>query len=62
MKRQVVGVAGRTWGEDPLEPQWDAEVGSFFLEESLTHKNGNVEPRTDPGLGITVDWDAVDDA
>lgn len=58
----VMAVAGSAWCEYPLEPPWDADVVSFFLEESFTHENGYIEPPTDPGLGITVDWEAVDDA
>ena len=58
----VMAVAGSAWCEYPLEPPWDADVVSFFLDEPFTHENGSVEPPTDPGLGITVDWDTVEDA
>jgi L-alanine-DL-glutamate epimerase-like enolase superfamily enzyme len=56
----VMAAAGSAWCEYPLEPPWDAEVVSFFLEEPFVHENGFVEPPSGPGLGIEIDWDAVE--
>jgi L-alanine-DL-glutamate epimerase-like enolase superfamily enzyme len=58
----VMAVAGSGWCEYPLEPPWDPEVVSFFLDQPFTHEDGSIEPPTDPGLGITIDWDTVTDS
>jgi len=58
----VMAAVGSAWCEYPLEPPWDAETVSFFLEEPFEHEDGYVEPPTEPGLGIDIDWDVVEGA
>lgn len=56
----VMAAADSAWCEYPLEPPWDAEVVSFFLEEPFEHEDGFVEPPSGSGLGIEIDWDQVE--
>jgi len=57
----VMAVAESAWCEYPMEPPWTPEVVSFFLEETFEHEDGYIEPPTDPGLGITLDHDELEE-
>jgi len=51
-----------SWCEYPIEPPgWSIQTRDFLLAEPLTAEDGAVAPPTDPGLGIDLDWDLVDE-
>lgn len=56
----LMAVSETRWCEYPLEPPaWNPAARDFFLEEPILHNGGSLEPPQNPGLGITIDWDAV---
>ncbi len=51
------------WCEYPYEPPgFVPEARDFMLEEPVVPENGMVAPSDAPGLGLDIDWDAVEDA
>ncbi|MFB6198724.1 MAG: mandelate racemase/muconate lactonizing enzyme family protein, partial [Halobacteriaceae archaeon] len=49
------------WCEYPLEPPGLTPAArDFFLENPIDHRMGSVTPPTDPGLGVQIDWSAVE--
>lgn len=60
---QLMGVTDVDWCEYPLEPPaWDAQARDFFLREPIEPSNGSLAPPDGPGLGVEIDWDAVESA
>ena len=59
---QVLACTNPSWYEYPIEPPgWSVTTRDFLLADPLTADNGAVRPPTDPGLGINLDWDLVDE-
>jgi L-alanine-DL-glutamate epimerase-like enolase superfamily enzyme len=59
---QVLACTNPSWCEYPIEPPgWSVATRDFMLADPLTADNGAVRPPTDPGLGIELDWDLVDE-
>ncbi|NHN42939.1 mandelate racemase/muconate lactonizing enzyme family protein [Halorubellus sp. JP-L1] len=59
---QLLACTNPSWCEYPIEPPgWSLDTRDFLLEEPLTAEDGAVVPPTDPGLGIDLDWDLVDE-
>ena len=59
---QVLACTNPSWCEFPVEPPgWSVATRDFLLADPLTADNGAVRPPTDPGLGINLDWDLVDE-
>lgn len=59
---QVLACTNPSWCEFPVEPPgWSVATRDFLLADPLTADNGAVRPPTDPGLGIDLDWDLVDE-
>jgi D-galactarolactone cycloisomerase len=59
----LMAVADVDWCEYPLEPQaWDAQARDFFLADPLVPSEGRLAPPERPGLGVEIDWDAVEAA
>jgi len=57
---QVLACTNPSWCEYPIEPPgWSLQTRDFLLEEPLTATDGTVTPPTEPGLGIDIDWDLV---
>ena len=57
---QLLACTDPSWCEFPLEPPgWSLETRDFMLEEPITAEDGYVQPPTDPGLGIDLDWDRI---
>jgi len=51
------------WCEYPIEPPgFVPEARDFMLEEPVIPEDGMITPPDAPGLGLDVDWDAVEDA
>jgi L-alanine-DL-glutamate epimerase-like enolase superfamily enzyme len=51
------------WCEYPHEPPgFVPEARDFMLEEPVVPENGMIAPPKGPGLGLDIDWDAVEDA
>jgi L-alanine-DL-glutamate epimerase-like enolase superfamily enzyme len=51
------------WCEFPLEPPGIVpEARDFMLETPLTPTDGAITPPDGPGLGVEIDWDAVEAA
>jgi len=49
------------WCEFPLEPPaWTVEARDFVLTDPLVPTDGALAPPDGPGLGVEVDWDAVE--
>lgn len=60
---QLMAVTGADWCEYPLEPpSWDAQARDFFLSEPIEPTGGRLAPPDGPGLGVEIDWDAVESA
>lgn len=56
----LMAATDTAWCEYPVEPPaWDVEARDFFLEEPITHEAGVITPPEAPGLGVTLDWDAI---
>lgn len=59
----LMAVTETRWCEYPLEPPaWDAEARDFLIEEPIEPDDGTLSPPDAPGLGIEIDWEAVDAA
>ena len=57
---QLLACTNPTWCEYPIEPPgWTPETRDFLLDEPVTAEDGAVQPPTDPGLGVAIDWDRV---
>ena len=59
---QLLACTNPSWCEYPIEPPgWSLDTRDFLLEEQLTAEDGHVQPPTDPGLGIDLDWELVEE-
>jgi L-alanine-DL-glutamate epimerase-like enolase superfamily enzyme len=58
----LIAASHAEWCEYPLEPPGIVpESRDFMLTEPLTPTDGLIEPPSDPGLGVDVDWDVVEE-
>lgn len=55
----VMAATDAPWCEFPFEPPWVPEARDFMLEEPITPDDGSIRPPSGPGLGISIDRDAV---
>jgi D-galactarolactone cycloisomerase len=58
----VMTAARSPWCEFPIEPPWTPAARDFLLATPIDHDDGYVKAPTEPGLGIDIDWDIVEDA
>lgn len=59
----LMAVTDCRWCEFPVEPPaWKPAARDFFLTEPLLPEDGTIEPPDAPGLGVEIDWDAVEAA
>ncbi|RQG95365.1 mandelate racemase/muconate lactonizing enzyme family protein [Natrarchaeobius chitinivorans] len=59
----LIAASDSRWCEYPLEPPaWDEQARDFMLESPLTHEDGYISPPNGPGLGVELDWDAIEAA
>lgn len=59
----LMAVTDTAWCEYPLEPPaWDARARDFLIEDPITPTDGTLQPPDDPGLGVSIDWQAVEAA
>lgn len=58
----LIAASDARWCEYPFEPPFDEAARDFMLESPLTHDDGTISPPEGPGLGIDLDWDAIDAA
>lgn len=50
------------WCEYPIEPPgWVPDSRDFLLEEPIVAEDGAVKPPSEPGLGVEIDWDVVEE-
>jgi L-alanine-DL-glutamate epimerase-like enolase superfamily enzyme len=59
----LIAATDSEWCEFPLEPPGFVPAArDFMLADPIRPDGGRVEPPDGPGLGIELDWDAVEDA
>ncbi len=58
----VITAVGSPWCEYPMEPPWTPDVWSFMLEEGFAHDGGTIRAPDDPGLGVTIPDEVLEDA
>ncbi|MFB6132050.1 MAG: mandelate racemase/muconate lactonizing enzyme family protein [Halanaeroarchaeum sp.] len=55
----VMAATDAPWCEFPLEPPWTPEARDFMLEEPITTEEGSLGPPDEPGIGVSLDRDAL---
>ncbi|MFB6103612.1 MAG: mandelate racemase/muconate lactonizing enzyme family protein [Halobacteriaceae archaeon] len=59
----VMAATDTRWCEYPLEPPaWDAPARDFLLADPLTPTDGAIAAPSGPGLGVELDWTAIETA
>ncbi|WP_246984811.1 mandelate racemase/muconate lactonizing enzyme family protein [Halorientalis marina] len=57
----VMAANDSPWCEFPMEPPWTPDVRDFLLAETVDHEDGVVTPPDDPGLGVDIDPQYLDE-
>ncbi len=58
---QVLVAVDGPWCEFPLDPPWVPEAWGAVIEQPFTVDDGYVTPREEPGLGVTLNPDVLED-
>jgi len=58
----VIVAVESPWCEYPMEPPWTPEVWSFMLEDGFEHDGGTIRAPEEPGLGVSIADDVLENA
>ena len=57
----LIAASEARWCEYPIEPPaWDETARDFMLSSPLRHDDGFITAPEKPGLGVDLDWDAIE--